>query len=856
MMNSDNQDLDSVLRAIRNDDLSDEQVRQSGEKMWRSLQSGAAAQLQTDIIHGCEDVRAILPEYSAGNLSPQRAALVGAHLRECATCRSVVVGREALTRVQWAAPAAPAPARQWPRLALAMAALVLIVSGFIIHNLYFAVPAGARASVQSVDGMVFRVSSDGERVVQVGEEIAQGDVLRTAAGAHAFLKLQDGSLVEVNERTDFTIEARGKNTTVALERGAVLVQAAKRKVGHLYVNTPDCRVAVTGTVFSVNSGIKGSRVSVVEGTVQVEHGGADDVLHAGDQVTTSENMAAVPVEQDIAWSRELTKHLELLAQFSKLQRRLEQVNLPGPRYNSALMERMPADALVYASLPNAGQALEEANRILQEQIAQSPALRQWWTHGDPKAEAKFNQAITRIRELSDYLGDEIVVVGFGDPTPGAAVVAEVRRSGLREFLQTGFKDLEGGDHIVTIGAGDLTSIGPRKDAMFALVRDNEVIFSGSRTTLEHVNAQLNQGQSSFQASEFGRRVAEAYSRGAGFLLAADLHRVIANDMRRAKQGRAHHDPSLDRSGFKDMRYLVVEHRELNGTPENRMVLDFTRERGGIASWLAAPAPMGSLEFVSRNASLAVSVISKEPEMILADIIRMTSNSAREQAEIAEEEAKLNLRFREDLAAHFGGDIVLALDGPVLPTPSWKMVVEVHDPQALTVSIQKIINGFDSDARRKGLPSLTLQTEDANGQRYYAIRSGESGVKMTYFTFSSGYMIVGPSRAVLMNALRTRATGDSLARSGDFKALLPKDQNANYSAIAYQHLAPVMQPLLGQLTGEQAKIVQELAADSRPSVIAAWGGQDRIEAVTNSRLIGLDWLALATLLDGTTHRKNP
>ena len=42
-----------------------------------------------------------------------------------------------------------------------------------------------------------------------------------------------------------------------------LCRPPKRTSGHLYVKTPDCRVAVTGTVFSVDSGMKGSRVAVL-----------------------------------------------------------------------------------------------------------------------------------------------------------------------------------------------------------------------------------------------------------------------------------------------------------------------------------------------------------------------------------------------------------------------------------------------------------------------------------------------------------------------------------------------------------------------------------------------------------------
>ncbi len=39
----------------------------------------------------------------------------------------------------------------------------------------------------------------------------------------------------------------------------------------------------------------------------------------------------------------------------------------------------------------------------------------------------------------------------------------------------------------------------------------------------------------------------------------------------------------------------------------------------------APAPMGSLDFVTPNAAIAVAVLSKDPKSIADDIIAMTAN---------------------------------------------------------------------------------------------------------------------------------------------------------------------------------------------------------------------------------------
>lgn len=854
--NKSNHDLESAIRAMRNDEPTAEQLRVSGVKVWQQL-DGAATGVspQPEVIRGCEDVVCLLPEYAAGRLSTARALVVEAHLRDCVACRRQAAGREASTASRWTVAIPEAQRSPWPRFALLAAVILLSVSAFFVHNMYLAVPAGARASVHSLDGVAYRVTSEGDRLVKVGDQLSEGDILRTASGAHAFVRLSDGSMVEMNERSDFAVTARGKDMTVALNRGAILVQAAKRGSGHLYIKTPDCRVAVTGTVFSVNSGIKGSRVSVVEGTVDVTHGGDEDVLHAGDQVATGENMAPLPVSEDIAWSRELPKHLELLAQFTKLQRKLEQVQLPAPRYDSSLLGRMPANAVVYVSIPNAGQALEDANRILQDQIQQSAALREWWMQGGPDAQQKFNETIAKIRQLSDYLGEEVVVVGFGGTERGSmAVVANVRRAGLREFLQTQFAGTNEHEKLKVTGPGDLASLPAQSQGPVALVRENEVVFSNSREGLQRVNAQFDSGTPGLENTEFGQRLAEAYQRGAGFLFGADLHQLMTSRPAR----RTRRASTVDRSGLGDMRYLIAEHRELNGIPDNRMVLDFAGERRGVASWLAAPSTMGSLDFVSRNAAVAVAFVAKDPQAIMTDIFNMSGrNREKTEREMAEAEQRLHLRIREDIAAHFGGDGVVALDGPVLPTSSWKLVIEVHDATALATSLEKLVQGINEELRSKGKAGAELQSEDVNGQRYYSVRSIEKNADTMHYTFAAGYMIVAPSRAILMNSLRTRSTGDSLARSGEFKALLPKDENANYSVIAYQNLAPIVQPLMAQLTGEQAKLVQELAADSRPSVICAWGRQSRIEAVSNSRLLGFDWLAIGSLLGrGTTPRQTP
>ncbi len=361
-----------------------------------------------------------------------------------------------------------------------------------------------------------------------------------------------------------------------------------------------------------------------------------------------------------------------------------------------------------------------------------------------------------------------------------------------------------------------------------------------------MNAQLNAGASGFAASDFGTQIAAAYDRGAGIILAADLHEMMANSsmhmrIRPTSQG------TLQNSGIEEVRYLIAEHRETNGMPQNHLNLQFSGARERVASWLGAPAPMGSLDFVSPNASIAVAVLSKDPKSIADDLIAMTANSGGNSG-LDEADQKLQISVRDDLMANLGGEFLLSLDGPVLPMPSWKAVIEVNNASQLQNTLERLVQTVNNQPQGPNSHQAAIDPSDVNGQRFYAIRDVTSGTVVANYTFSGGFMIVAPTRALLLEALQIHASGNSLGRSASFRALLPKDENENYSAVAYQNLSPVLNPLLSQFSGESADAIRKLAADSRPTAICAWGKENRIEAASDSRLFGFDFLTIASLLD--------
>jgi hypothetical protein len=852
-MKQDEMRLRTAIQALQAEEPEAEQMAVSVRRVADRLGIDLVSDSSMRAITSCDDVQRLFGSFLAGTLSPARSLLIEAHIHDCSDCRHRFRSGTGTTVLDWSAPKARRVVAWRPQVFgwASASAIALLVTLFFVYKAYWQVPPGVRAEVQSIDGSAYRISDAGDHRLAPGETLGEGETLRTSGGGHAVLRLTDGSTIEVNERSVVGVRARGHDMTVALDNGDVIVQAAKRTSGHLYVKTPDCRVAVTGTVFSVNSGLKGSRVAVLQGSVHVLHAGIDTLATAGNQVSTSDNLSPEPVSEQIAWSHDHDKYLVLLAQFATLRHQIEQIPFPQPRYRSDLLGRVPANSTLYISVPNLGDFLSEANQTFHDQLKQSPALQEWWNSGHASNTADLDALVGKIHQVSKYLGDEIVIVGSRQAEiSGFAVIADVKQGGLDDLLKQQFPAMGSKPGITVVDEHSLTAgkaSAEDNHGIYAVVREHEAIFSNSIATLTLINAQLNAGASGFETSGFGQQISAAYGRGAGIILAADLHQMIGSRTKQLHAVKGAHE-EMEKSGIESVSYLIAEHRELNGQPENRVDLQFSGARQGVASWLAAPAPIGSLNFVTPNATIALAALSKDPKAIADDLIAMAvpKDDSHDNGFTAAEE-KLKFNVRDDLAANLGGDFLLSLDGPVLPTPSWKAVIEVNDADRLENALERLTTAIRKQAPANAPHSITIEPSDAGGQRYYSIQDTVAGKALAQYTYANGYMIVAPSRALLIQALQAYSSGNSLANSAAFKALLPKDANEDYSAVAYQNLSPVLTPLLAQLSGETADAVRKIAADARPTVVCARGEQNRIEAASDSGLFGFDFLTLETLI---------
>lgn len=738
-----------------------------------------------------------------------------------------------------AAPYAPAPVAARPQPSrfaqlrgLALAATVVVAAGAAVYFGRDFLPAGELATVQAIDGQLFHVASVSHLPVAVGAKVGEGEVLRTSREGGAEIQLADGSTVEMSPRAEISIEDDRRGTTVRLERGSVIVHAAKQRDRHLYVATDDCLVSVTGTIFSVNHGTKGSRVSVVEGEVHVDQKGDNAVLHPGDQVTTALALAKVPVEQEIAWSRDVGEYLQLLKEVQALEQEIAQrVPRAGLRYESRLLDLMPADTLFYAAMPNVPETLGRMNAVVRERLGQSPALAHWWGEQDPELHRHFDQALQLFTELGAQLGSELAVgVHLGEDDPGVLLLAEVRdQAGLEALVDRELAKAPGeaGEHLVLVD--DPATAAAAENAVYLWIGSDLAVGSSDLEHLRAVAGFLGGGANPFKATELYRSIAATYAEGAEFLIAGNIHDVAMA----SHESEGGPDPAaFSAMGFDNVRHLLIEQKKVGETTQHRAMLTFNGERRGFFSWLAAPSPMGSLAFLSPDAKLVAAAVLKDPVQLFDEIGALSPEGL--PAGLAELERTYGLSVRDDFMATIGGEIAFALDGPLLPKPAWKVVLEVYDPARFQWALEQALVEVNRKLVADGKAPMAIARQEKSGRTYFTVPAGPFSL---HYTFAEGYLLMSSEAAMLDQALRYRSSGYSIATASRFVDLLPEDGRVNVSALVYQDLGSVVGPLAQQLgsslTAEQKAQVQAFASENKASLAYAYGESDRLTFASSS-----------------------
>jgi hypothetical protein len=839
--------LDEALEALRRERPDATFVAEASERVWGRLDAGARAAAAAAVrIEGCAGFREMIAAHLRGELAPARRLLFEDHLGECVSCRRELKQQRA--GVVPLRPGVSRPAAGSGRLAtwglrLAAAAVFLLaVVGVSFKTDALSFESGGVIRIEAVSGELIHLTAAGGAPVAPGAvlELGRGEVVRTAKGSSAVLRLADDSQVEMRERSELAVRqrrhvlpGRAADDVIGLARGSIIIEASDQGSGHLFVDTDDCRVAVTGTVFSVNAGMKGSRVSVLEGEVHVEQSGRTDVLQPGEQATTSAALDKVPLEQEIAWSRESERYVALLRELRAVGREMDEVLHPELRTTTELLDLVPADSVVYVAMPNVSDGLAEAYDILRERAEASPVLREWWESalaGDTDEELR--RMFDKIRTYGDQLGPEIVLavsMKDGEMDESPLFLSRVTDPGRFVGLIEAERDALGETdrerlHLIE---GPLTHAVPGVE-FYLWVTGDWLAASPSFPRLAAVNAVLGRASASL-SGPFRDRLAERYDEGVEWLVGVDLRSILGQA--------ADPDSALGDLGLLDVQHVIAERRQHEGRAENRAVLTFDQPRRRLAAWLAEPAPIGSLDYVGPDASLAVAFAMKDLGTLVDELFEIVgARDPQFEEHLAEFEREAGLSVRRDAAAPLGGEFALALDGPVLPVPSWKLVVEVYDPAHLQQTIEWLVGRIDELARRDGGRGLAIRHEEAGEAEYWTIESLDTGLAATY-RFHDGYLVAAPSRTLVERALEAKTTGVTLADSPGFASLLPVDGRVNLSGVVYHHLSPVLGPLSGTIASalpeEQRAMIEAVGSEGPPGLVLFYGETDRISVIGTS-----------------------
>ncbi|HUP21371.1 MAG TPA: FecR domain-containing protein [Thermoanaerobaculia bacterium] len=877
--------LDRAVDALREHEPPENVVAAATDRVWsrlaQQLPPVAAAPTVTvapgDALRGCDDVRALMPALVAGTLPSAQRLLVEDHARSCIPCRKALQAIRAGKPVESSLErerAAEGRAQVRDRraggrqlLAAAVLAIAAVTAWFLISPPWLS--QDDLLQVKSFDGQLVRVGPDGLEPLYPGDWIDGGDTVRSAGGASALVQLADGSMVEVAERSSFSVARRPRGLQLRVDRGSVIVEASEQGPGSLGVTTEEMLVAVKGTIFAVSHGSKGSRVSVIEGEVAVETSGQQGrkrtSLYPGDQLGTRSTLRRASFAQEIGWSQNFEHYLEMLEEFKQVRHSLNQIIASTePRTSTRLLDLAPADTVVYVGLPNPTSTFAEVYALLRERMQANPALYGWWQGVEESGFApKLDRFVQHVQELSQFLGPETVIaLSWNGDDPVPLVLSEVTDAeSLREALRARLADLqatldegEAGDVRVTLLDGTTTMVSAAEHQLFVWVGDDLLAITPQ---ISEVNRLASGAGSGFAATPFRSQVARAYEQGADYLGAVDLGRVFSQVIERevavaAQSAAGDDDPRvlLEMSGFSDVRFLVVERHHADERAHTAAELTFGGTRKGLAAWLAQPGPMGALDFVSPDATFVSSFLSRDPAAMLDDLFAMASGAGGDQdlAEgLAEAEAELGIDLRDDLAAPLGGEVAFALDGPALPVPSWKLIVEVYDPSRLQWTLQTLLQR----AAEKAGAGTEVGIEESlgrDGRTYYRIYgqlpegSPISGAELHY-TYVDGYLVAAPSKAMVERAIQTRDSRASILTSEEFRALLPSDGYLDFSAVVFNRLGAVIAqlvkklPVPAELSEEQRSQVQgflsELSESTGPSLYALYGEEERIRLASNS-----------------------
>jgi len=537
-----------------------------------------------------------------------------------------------------------------------------------------------------------------------------------------------------------------------------------------------------------------------------------------------QTQAPVPPATDL--SQELKKYPGLLPEFRHLVTQLQRnVESPPARHQSNILPLLPAATTYYLALPNYGEAAQQALFTFRDELQQSAVLREWWRRGDmAKTGPEIESFIEKFSAVSGYLGDEIVISGVaGKKNHEVLLIADVRKSGLKEFLQQILKELPGKSRsdIRVLGLQELASakVTATKDELIVVVRPDFVLAAQSLDAARDFNQVLDAKKGGFAATEFGQRIAQSYRGGTVMLGAGDLHSFLSEIQKPEADAKM-----LERSGFSNVKYLIWGNKRIADRTVSETELSFVGPRRGPASWLAAPAPLGSLDYVSPKAAFVLAVVLKNPAEVFDDIKELaTASNPNAFATIPQMEQALQISLRDDLLGQLQGEVAVEISDLQKPEPAWNAILRVNDRGRLQRTLAKLFAQFPTRAF------------DQDGVHYDSLTIPSKGKAVEVdFAFTENYLIVGPSRTSIAEAIGFHKSGESLAKSAPFLDALPPGSPREASAMFYEDASALAALQMRRFAPDLADMGLDVSPVAQPIALFLYGENNAIRAVSGGK----------------------
>ncbi len=531
-------------------------------------------------------------------------------------------------------------------------------------------------------------------------------------------------------------------------------------------------------------------------------------------------------DPDMAWLEEAAKNPEFMNAVNHLTERLaNELQYPASRTQSRILPRLSDATGFYVAFPNYGQTLHQAQQIFQEELRNSPAMQDFLRKNKlDKDEPKFEAAMQKLYDLSEYLGDEVVLTGsFKGKEPSGVMIAEIRKPGLKAFLENMTFDF-GPAAKEPLRIFDLQQLQSATDkpgqGPAVLVREDVIVVGFSTASLRDFNAQLDRGTGPFANTALGKRLMQSYQAGTSMLAAADLKNLLSLVPENPPQTRA----ILEKTGFADMKYAVMDSKLAGKTATTQVELAFNGPRRSIASWLAAPAPLGSLDFISPKSYVAEAFRLKPLAQVFDDIVELAGPNAF--AMLPQMEAQFNVNVKQDILNKLSGEIAFEMQAPPVPPsgensahmtaepPKFKFILGASDAAGLQQTLKRLMAESPMQPQERvedGVTMYALSTPSANGP----------GMEINYF-FLDGYLVIASSRELAEEALQMHRSGASLGRSSQVAA---HAQPVKASAVAYQNSGPFLEALAKQLPPDTAALFSKMLAGSQNSTTLMYGYAD-------------------------------